>query len=232
MSRDIYSSMSGAAAAWTQLEIVANNLANASTAGFKEQRVSFKLEEAMPGPMGDVYVDTDLATHSFEDGALVHDQVDTHLALRGRGFFVVGEGTSQVLARSGNFQLDAEGYLVSSAGLRVQGQGGSIQLTPEEELRVAADGAILDETGAELDKLRLVDAAQVTPLGGTTWRASSPVYETEDLQVVQGALEGSNTDALRSMTELMEAARYFEAYQKAMQTSDQMDGQLNQMVGS
>jgi flagellar basal-body rod protein FlgG len=52
----------------------------------------------------------------------------------------------------------------------------------------------------------------------------------EGVEVVQGALEGSNTDPMRSMTELMEASRYFEAYQKAMQTSDTLDGQLNQMV--
>ena len=232
MSRDIYASMSGASAAWTQLEIVANNLANASTAGFKEQRVTFDLEAAMDDPLADVYVDAELATPNFEDGPLVHDEVDTHLALRGRGFFVAGDAGSEVLVRSGNFQLDADGYLVTSSGMKVQGQGGSIQLMEGEALRVAQDGSILDDTGAVLDRLRLVDAAELEPLGGTGWRATSAVYEVDSASIVQGALEGSNTDPMRSMTELMEASRYFEAYQKAMQTSDQLDGQLNQMVSS
>ncbi len=232
MSRDIYASMSGAAAAWTQLEIVANNLANASTAGFKEQRVTFDLEAAMDDPLAEVYVNAELATPNFEDGPLVHDEVDTHLALRGRGFFVAGEGGSEVLVRSGNFQLDAEGHLVTSSGLKVQGQAGAIQLTEGERLQVGEDGSILDETGAVLDQLRIVDAAELEPLGGTSWRALTPAYEVEGVSVLQGALEGSNTDPMRSMTELMEASRYFEAYQKAMQTSDQLDGQLNQMVSS
>ncbi len=231
MSRDIYASMSGAAAAWTQLEIVANNLANSSTAGFKEQRVSFDLDSAMNDPLGDVYVDTELATPNFDDGALVHDGVETHMALRGKGFFVAGDSGDQVLVRSGNFQFDSEGFLVTSGGLRIQGQGGPIQLMPGEKLTVAADGTILDQEGQELDKLRIVSAADLVPLGGTSWRADSATYEVEGVEIVQGALESSNTDPMRSMTELMEASRYFEAYQKAMQTSDQLDGQLNQMVG-
>jgi flagellar basal-body rod protein FlgF len=231
MSHDIYASMSAAQAAWTQLEVVANNLANSSTAGFKEQRVSFDLQGAMDDPLGDVYVGTELASPNFADGALVHDGVETHLALRGKGFFLAGEGGSQVLVRSGNFQLDSEGFLVTSSGLRVQGQGGSIQLLPEEQLTVASDGTILDQQGMELDKLRIVSAAQLSPLGGTSWRAETPAYEVDGVEIVQGALESSNTDPMRSMTELMEASRYFEAYQKAMQTSDQLDGMLNQMVG-
>ncbi len=231
MSHDIYASMSAASAAWTQLEVVANNLANSSTAGFKEQRVSFDLEGAMDDPLADVYVSADLATANFSDGPLVHDNVETHMALRGKGFFLAGEGGNQVLVRSGSFQMDGEGFLVTSGGLKVQGQGGSIQLLPGEKLTVASDGTILDQEGQELDRLQIVSAAELSPLGGTSWRADGAVYEVEGVEVVQGALEGSNTDPMRSMTELMEASRYFEAYQKAMQTSDQLDGQLNQMVG-
>lgn len=230
MSRDIYTSMSAAQAAWTQLEVVANNLANSSTAGFKEQRVSFDLEAAMDHPLGEVYVGTQMDNPNFADGALIHDQVDTHLALRGKGFFLAGNDNGQVLVRSGNFGFDSEGYLVTSSGLRVMGEGGPVQVLPGERLTVAADGTILDEEGQQMDRLRIVSAAELSPMGGTSWRADSPVYEVEGVEVVQGALEGSNTDAMRSMTELMEASRYFEAYQKAMQTSDQLDGELNQMV--
>ena len=163
---------------------------------------------------------------------LIHDEVDTHLALRGQGFFTAGEAGNEVLVRSGNFQLDADGYLVTSGGLKVQGQSGAIQLQQGESLTVAQDGTIVDDQGAALDKLRIVNAAELEPLGGTSWRPTSAAYEVEGVSIVQGALEGSNTDPMRSMTELMEASRYFEAYQKAMQTSDQLDGQLNQMVSS
>jgi flagellar basal body rod protein FlgG len=160
----------------------------------------------------------------------VRDQVDTHLALRGRGFFVAGEGASQVLVRAGAFHLDGEGFLVSQAGQRIQGQGGPIQLEPEQRLTVTADGCVLDEAGQEIDRLRIADADDLEALGGTSWRARSPLREAGGVEVIQGALEGSNTDPMRSMTELMEASRYFEAYQKAMQTSDELDAELNQMV--
>ncbi|MFH1466006.1 MAG: flagellar hook basal-body protein [Pseudomonadota bacterium] len=231
MSRDLYVSMAGASAAWTQIEVVANNLANASTAGFKQQRVAFDLQAAMADPLGEVYVGTEPVSPDFSDGALMHDQVDTHLALRGRGFFLAGSGAGQTLVRAGTFRLDSEGYLVTQAGQQVQGQSGPIQLEPGQKLQVGADGTLLDQDGAEIDRLRIVDGTALTALGGTSWRAQGPVFEVEGVAVVQGALEASNTDPMRSMTELMEASRYFEAYQKAMQTSDSLDGQLNQMIG-
>ncbi len=232
MSRDVYASLSGASAAWTQLEIIANNLANSSTAGFKEQRVTFSLEEASADPLGDVYVESDVAVANMENGPIVRDEIPSHLALRGRGFFCVGEGAHQILMRSGAFQLDAEGHLVTSGGLKVQGQAGAIQFEPGTSFTVSADGTVLDQHGAQVDQLRLLNCDDVVPLGGTSWRANSSIYEAVNLEVVQGALEGSNTDPMHGMGELMEASRYFEAYQKAMQASDEMDGQLNKMAGS
>jgi flagellar basal body rod protein FlgG len=230
MSRDLYVSMSGAAAAWTQLEVVANNLANASTAGFKQQRVAFDLEAAMADPLAEAYVGTQPVSADFSDGALMRDQVDTHLALRGRGFFLAGSGAGQTLVRAGAFRLDSDGFLVTPSGQQVQGRGGPIQLEPGQRLQVGADGTLRDDDGQEIDRLMIVDGTNLEALGGTSWRSQGPVFEVEGVEVVQGALEGSNTDPMRSMTELMEASRYFEAYQKAMQTSDTLDGQLNQMV--
>lgn len=218
MSLDIYPSLSGAMAAWHHLEIISNNIANASTAGFKEQRLTFESALVAEGALGEGYVQTAPAEQDFSDGQIVTDNVPTHLALRGRGFFQLEDGT---LARSGMFSLSRDGHLVTPEGERVMGQGGPIQIEEGQTFSVRGDGAILVD-GAESDRLRLVDADQLTPLGGTRWKAEGPVYSA-NIEVIQGALEGSNADPMRSMTDLIQTSRYFEIYRSAIQTSDDMD---------
>jgi flagellar basal-body rod protein FlgF len=209
MSHDIYPSLSGASAAWKHLEVISNNIANASTTGFKEQRLSFESALVAEGPLGEGY---------FSDGSVVNDNVETHLALRGRGFFQLEDGS---LSRAGAFALDRDGFLVTSEGEKVMGESGAIQLAPGERLSVGIHGEIMAD-GAEIDRLALVDAEQLEPLGGTRWRANSKTFPA-NVEVIQGALESSNADPMRSMTELIQTTRYFEIYRSAMQASDELD---------
>ena len=88
MSRDIYSSLSGAKAAWVQMESVANNLSNSNTTAFKEQRMTFKQVGASNKVLADAYVKADEVYYNRTDGGLKHTGVQSHLAIRGRGFFV------------------------------------------------------------------------------------------------------------------------------------------------
>lgn len=226
MSRDIYPSLSGAAASWRHLEVLSNNIANADTVGFKAQRTRFdNVLTSQPGILADGYVQADHSTQDFSDGELHQDGVSTHFALRGRGFFAVESPASgaNVLMRAGAFQLDQQGYLVTQEGERVLGQSGPIQLMDGlGELSVTADGAVLID-GQEQDRLRIVDADQLEPIGGTRWKAPAGVRDAQGVTVVQGALEGSNLNPMQGMTELIQTSRYFEMYQKAMQTSDEMD---------
>jgi flagellar basal-body rod protein FlgF len=227
MSRDIYPSLSGATAAWRHMEVVANNVSNANTDGFKTQRLRFENVLMDPGLLGDGYVQADHSVQDFQDGSIRQDNVPTHLALQGKAFFAVeGAGGGEVLQRAGNFQLDVDGYLVTADGEKVKGQSGPIQLlNGRGELVVARDGAVLVD-GEEVDRLRIVDAAELTPIGATKWTAPGGAVQLEQGQVnvVQGALESSNLDPMRAMTDLIQTSRYFEMYQKAMQTSHEMDG--------
>jgi len=97
---------------------------------------------------------------------------------------------------------------------------------------VSPDGTVRTTTGDEIDRLRLLDADEVRPVGATLWQSTGDTRPAEGVQVIQGALEGSNADPLQSMTGLIEAGRYFEAYQKAMQTSDELDGKANDIARS
>lgn len=229
MSKDLYAALSGATATWAQMEALAHNVANTSTAGFKRSRVTFNLT----GPdaeNGQVYAQATASHHDLSDGPLQLDGAPTHLAIQGPGFFALQGESGTVYTRDGRFSLDQEGRLVNAAGLAVQGDGGEITVPPGETLRIAADGRIFGSISGELDKISVVEGP-VKPQGANTWISEGAMTPVEVPQVVQGAVEGSNVDPMGVMVELIEAGRYFEAYQKAMQTSDEADSRLNQSGG-
>jgi flagellar basal body rod protein FlgG len=230
MSRDIYTSVAGASATWRQLEVAAHNIANVNTTAFKEQRVAFEIAEREEAPLSATHVRLSVDGADLTDGSIIEDGVDTHLALRGRGFFQVEGPDGAVLVRSGRFQMDSEHRLVTERGETVMGRSGPIEIPEGTLITVAEDGTIMTNEGDELDTLLIMDAGEIVPLGNGRWAAQGATTEAQDVRVVQGALEGSNVDPVKSMVRLMEAARSFEMFQKAMQTSDRMDEQLNQMA--
>lgn len=229
MSRDIYSSVSGAVAAWRHLDVIAHNLSNANTTGFKAFRVAF--DEAGPRnhPLGRAYVDGRTPLRDERDGTLMQDGNPTHLAIRGRGYFVVQEGDAVTLTRDGRFSISSDGLLVDSSGFAVQGESGSIEVVPGENISITTDGRVFGSESGEIDRLRVVDG-DVREIGSNRFAPISSVIAS-DSEVVQGALESSNVDAVSVMIDLVQSSRYFEAYQKAMQTTDDLDARLNQLGG-
>ena len=217
--RDLYTSFTGASAAWRQLELIANNVANTHTQGYREQRQRFEL-------VGETSVKASGATYNREDGALATDGVATHLALRGEGFFALADGTA---TRDGGFRFDTEGQLVTAEGTPVLTEGGPVQLDPGETMTVSPEGLVTGSLSGEVGRLQIVQLANATPLGGGRWSGSAT--PSEGTVVVQGAREGSNVDAMRAMVELLEASRFFEAQEKVMQTSDEMQARLNRIKG-
>jgi flagellar basal body rod protein FlgG len=217
--RDVYTSFTGASAAWHQLEMIANNIANANTQGYREQRQHFEL-------VGETSVKTAGTVFNRQDGDLIGDDIPSHLALRGDGFFALGDGTA---TRDGGFRMDGEGQLVTADGTTVLTDAGPVQLDPRERFTVAADGLVTGETSGEVGRLKIVQLTNGVPMGGGRWSGTqTPI---EGFSIVQGAREGSNVDAMRAMVELIEASRYFDAQEKVMKTSDDMQGRLNQIKG-
>jgi flagellar basal-body rod protein FlgF len=230
MSRDLYTSLSGAAGAWTQIEMLAHNLANTNTTGFKASRLTFELGGPTDHPLGQVYAEQRGESVDQTDGALVPDGVPTHLALQGRGFFVVEDKGAVLLTRDGRFQPGPDGTLVDGTGRRLLGVDGPIRVPEGETLTVLQDGTVQGSESGELGRLRIETGQNVRPIGDNYFVAEGTLVHA-GAQVVQGSLEQSNVDPMRLMTELVQASRMFEAYQKAMQASDELDARLNQIGG-
>jgi flagellar basal-body rod protein FlgF len=219
MKSDIYTALSGAMSAMRQLDVVSNNVANVGTTGFREGRVSFE-SIAQHARVATVRPST-------TDGPLMVDADSSHLALRGDAFFSLADGS---FTRDGAFRLDGDGALVTADGTPVLLESGTLQLEPGESFAVSAEGDVTGAVSGQVGRLKLASLATASPLGDNRWAGTAAAAAT-GVRVVQGALEGSNADPMRSMIELIEASRYFESQQKAMQTSDEMRSRLNQIGG-
>ncbi|MEC8380773.1 MAG: flagellar hook basal-body protein [Myxococcota bacterium] len=230
MSKEFYPPVSAAMATWRQLEHISNNLSNANTAGFKEERVSFENVLSAQGPLGDSFVKSTGSHSNFESGNVVQDGVDTHFALQGDGFFVVENADGeQMLQRAGLFQLDNQGFLINNMNELVLGENGPIRVLEDQRIQITPDGQILDQDNVPLGRLLLATADEFEPIAATRWKATNirQLSEEDSPTVIQGAFESSNVDTFRSMMELIESSRFYESFQKIIQAADSMDGQLN-----
>mgnify|MGYP002010032610 CR=1 FL=1 len=233
MSHSIYPALSGAKVIWQQMEMVSNNLANVTSDGFKQHRMALTSKRVNPNALGNSYVKVAETVHDMRDGSLSTTGVDTHLAIRGRAFFMVQGEEGPVLQRSGNFKIDNEGRLINHRGQLVLGDGGPIEVPDRERMVIDKQGVVRTEEGGEVGRIKLVDAAVLSPIGNSQWRSEGPLVPiAEDVSVIQGSLEKSNVDPIKGMVELVEASRYFEAYQKTMQTSDELDAKANEIMRS
>lgn len=224
MSQDLYTSWSGARTAWQQLDIISSNVANSSTTGFREQRAAFELS-GNPGELGATSAVLGDIGFTEKDGSVSIDNVPTHLALRGNGFFALADGT---FTRDGSFRLDEGGRLVSGTGAFVLGEGGPIEIPEGETLIVSPTGEVSGSESGLLDDLRIVQLQNGRPLGNNSWEGQAT--PATGVTVMQGAVERSNVDPLKAMVELVEATRYFQSVEKAMKTSDEMTSRLNRMM--
>ena len=204
MSRDIYAALSGARSAMRQLDVVANNLANVSTTGFKAARTTFRVDGPDGHELGKSYAVTDTVSNFTGDGPLIQTDNPLDLALQGDGYFNVDVGGETLLTRDGHFTLGDDGFLRTSGGMSVMGQGGAIEIPQGEAVSITSDGQIIGSVSGHIDTLAL-SRGPARPTGGNLWEAAG-LMEIADPKVIQGALEGSNTNPMQAMVELISCA--------------------------
>ncbi len=240
MGREMYPALSGGLRSMRSMDVLANNLANVRTTGFKADRVEFELattESDAGSKLGASFVAPVGEVTDYRQGPVEDTGRPTDFALRSEGFFVLAGAEGEKgpsLTRDGSFVVDAEGFLMSAAGRRVLGDDG-------EGLRVGTDAPfVVSETGdvtvegRKVGALAIVDVAdrqQLAKVGGNRWEAGALELLPVDGQVRQGALEGSNVEPVQALTELIAVTRYFEAFQKNLDVSSKMDEQLSSSVG-
>jgi len=253
MSGDIYLAASAALAYEKRLEVVANNLANINTAGFKRDNVSFQAymlnNAGSPAPVNPPYpqaaspesfwVEYKSRT-DFSPGFLRQTGNPFDLALNGKGFFSVESPDGELYTRRGNFSISPEGVLISQEGWPVMGDGGEIRVAGRNsnrrtlEVTVGEDG-VLQVNGSKVGRIRVSDFSapdSLTKVNGCYFKPGSAAPEPmEDCRVAQGFLEMANVEAVQLMTEMIEIHRGYESYQRVIRSIDDLNSKSINEVG-
>ena len=224
-----------------QMDVVANNIANLNTTGFKAEQILFE-EYVMPvardrtfpsldQPLS--YVQDWATVHDFAAGAMVQTGNELDVALSGEGFFAVGTPAGERWTRAGAFQLDGTGTLVDLSGHPVLGEGGPIQFGPEETgIAIAADGSVSSSAGAK-GRLRIVEFANPQELareGANLFSGGTPLAAA-GTRVMQGFVERSNVSGVAEMTEMIRVTRSYESIANLTQKQDELRRAAIQRLG-
>jgi flagellar basal-body rod protein FlgF/flagellar basal-body rod protein FlgG len=226
MDSGFYSAFTGLAARMQSLDLLANNLANVNTAGYKSEKEFYRAYTASLRNQGLSQVNQAINDYGLMGGARVDLTAgslqttgnDTDLALDGSGFFVVNTKAGLRYTRNGTFQLNSQRQLVDGEGNLVQGQNGPIQV-PSGKLTISADGTVSVD-GALLTQLKLVDFApgtQLSPEGSSNFAVPANAQTVPVTgQVRQGMLEASNSDPVTGAVALISLQRNAEMMQRAL----------------
>jgi flagellar basal-body rod protein FlgG len=255
MDMSIYSAMFGALSTEQRLNMSANNLANVNTTGYKRDRVSFEdtfqryahdyhvdprgnLREKPVFPRANVIAAPRLAEQKidFGQGALQLTGNPLDLAIQGPGFFKVAAPGGTYYTRNGAFHRSAQGMLVTDQDYPVLG-GGPIQIPDGKDISVDGTGAIYVD-GAQVgrvdvvtvqnpDTLQKFGANLYMPQAGAT--VQEGVLAEDRTQVAQGYLEKPNVEVVEEMVNMIETQRTYEAYQKVMTNSNELDSKAIRM---
>lgn len=253
MLRGLWSAAAGMNSMQLNLDVIANNLANVNTVGFKKSRADFEdllyqTTRAAGIDRGDgtqVPTGIQLGMGSkpaavqkiFTQGDYLNTGNELDWAIEGRGFFRVISNGEEVYTRAGSFKLDREGFIVTSNGDRLQPEFS----VPQGTVRISIDSygvlSALDASGNVLASTQLtivdfVNPAGLLSIGRNLYRATPASGEpiegnpgTENFgTIVQGFLEQSNVDVVREMVDMIITQRAYELNAKTIQTSDDMLG--------
>jgi flagellar basal-body rod protein FlgF len=213
--------------------LIANNLSNAQTAGFKKEIPVFQnILSETSGRFQNIQKDT--VKISFLPGPIQKTGNDLDLAIEGEGFFKVMTPNGIRYTRSGNFGLNKDQVLINADGFPVLGQRGKITLTGKK-IAVAGNGSISVD-GNEVDQIAVVTFPDLNVLkkeGHTLLKTESPEKEiaADQSQVVQGALEASNVNAVDEMINLLDSHRTYESCLRMIQAGDSLDSKAVNDVG-
>jgi len=223
----LYIAASGMLAEQTRQDLIANDLANTSTPGYKADRATQRTFDevllqntktgAIVGPLGQgVAIDRQATDWRPEPVKQTDEPLD--FAIRGEGFFAVRGENGVQYTRNGRFSAGPDGTLVTATGEAVLGRDG-------RPVRVGADGTVDPRT---LQVVLLNDPVKA----GEGFVTGQPAGQADPSVVVSGALEGSGSDPARAMVDMIASMRAFEAGQRVIRTIDDTLGKAVNEVGA
>ena len=228
MIKALYTASSGLVAQTVKQDLIANNIANANTAGYKRKTAisaSFESEltnqlatikqdnmPSYPSTQAKARITTMGSAIDNSEGAIRQTDLNTDFAIEGNGSFETTKNGKIVPSRAGNFQINGKGQLCTVDGALVNGESGPIVIPEDGKWSVGADGTVRDEDGKSISKIKVV--------GGD-----------KDTTIRQGSVEMANVNIVREMVDMISNMRAYEANQKVISSVDNSLGILLTQVG-
>lgn len=241
MDRVIYLAMAGAKANMQRQDVLAHNLANASTTGFRAELTAFRAVPVLgDGASTRVYAIETTPGYNPDPGPVAATGRNLDVAMRGNAWLAVqaGDGT-EAYTRAGALDVNNEGVLVTRAGLQVVGDGGPITIPPNGRVLIGGDGMVTATVGngapQGVGRIKLVTPEAPMQRGADgLFRAAGgddlPADATAGLQTE--ALEGSNVSPVESMVAMISAARQFEQQMKMLQTAQEREQSATRLLSN
>lgn len=210
-----------------EMQVVANNIANLSTTGFRREGVIFsEYVQKLDRQEAPLSMAAANAMQTFlTQGGLTMTGGQLDLAIEGEGFFVVETPNGERLTRAGNFATNAAGEVVTPDGHRLLDIGGAPVFVPPEAatIAIARDGT-LSADGQPLSQIGLMqpeDPAQLRRAAGALHKATGPLVAVPEAVLLQGFLEESNVNPITEMARMIAVQRAYEAGQKFLDREDE-----------
>ena len=242
MDNSLYVGLSKQMVLQRQMDIIANNIANADTSGFKVEALAVTEDPQAPaftlgGPAPVKFVMPNGVIRDFSQGSLHRTDSPFDVAIDGRGFFKLQTAQGERYTRDGRFRMDDTGKLVGANGAPVLDDGGGeISLNPEKgPFSVSSDGTLSQGT-ERIGKLGVVTFQNLSTLekvGDNLMQNTSNQTPTAatDVKLRQGMLEGSNVNPILEITRMIEVSRAYEQMAKMMDTQGDLSTQAIQQLG-
>jgi len=224
-----------------EMDIVANNIANVDTTGFKVETAMVRTDPSakakmIDGPKSLKFVLDDGVIRDFTQGALRQTGGTFDMAIEGQGFFKVQTSAGERYTRDGRFTLSPEGKLTTQAGAPLVGESGEIVVNPEDgPVTIAADGTVSQkaERIGKVDVMAFDDLSALSKDGDNLLRNTSNIQPTVSTaaQLRQGMLEASNVNSVMQITRMIEVSRAYESMAKTIEGSAELSRRSVERLG-
>ncbi|HDV5709666.1 TPA: flagellar basal-body rod protein FlgF [Legionella pneumophila] len=242
----LYNSISGGRSDFKRQEIIANNLANINTPGFKAD-----LYQAQTMYMNNANGNNQFSAHSFitqnangvdtSPGEIITTGRDLDVAIDGDGWIAVQDSQGrEAYTRGGSLRLNPNGQLITASGKVVLGDGGPISIPPAQSIEIGSDGTIsIVPLEGDVKSLAILDRIKLVTLDrnniykndeGLIQLKSGAATTNSNIKLQSGALEGSNVNAIDQMVAMISAGREFDAQMKLLSTVDDNGQKLAQLL--
>ncbi len=231
MESSAYIALSRQGALRREMDVIANNLANMNTTAFKGEKMMF-VEHLVKSKGGENFIPAKLSftrdVAQYRDmgaGPIKTTGNPLDVAIQRDGYFVVDTPGGEQFTRNGRLTLDNEGQMVTEHGYPVMSTASTpFFLSPEDKnIHIAGDGTVSTSNG-ELGKIRVVefeDKQKLQKQAAGLWTSSQTPQDMAKPQVVQGALESSNVNAITELTKMIDVHRAYDSVKSFIEKEDQ-----------